>query len=83
MTDNERKLILNDSRVCWLYGDGSHRSVTQEDCDYINTRAAPSVDVEKLARETGYRIKDDIGVWVFEQGIEIIESALLKAQGRG
>lgn len=32
----ERKLIVDDGRVCWLYIDGSHQCVTQSDVDELN-----------------------------------------------
>lgn len=30
------RLIVNDTRVCWLFPDGSHRGVTQHDVDQVN-----------------------------------------------
>lgn len=35
-TTADRKLIVDDGRVCWLYPDGSHRCVTQADVDELN-----------------------------------------------
>lgn len=38
-TDNtaaKPRLIVNDTRVCWLFPDGSHRGVTQRDVDQVN-----------------------------------------------
>jgi hypothetical protein len=32
----ERRLIVRESDVCWLYPDGSHRCVTQGDVDELN-----------------------------------------------
>ena len=31
-----RKLITRDGDACWLYPDGSHRGISQADCDLIN-----------------------------------------------
>lgn len=30
------RLIVDDTRVCWLFPDGSHRGVTKGDADQIN-----------------------------------------------
>jgi hypothetical protein len=35
-TATERRLIVRDGDVCWLYSDGSHRCVTQADVDELN-----------------------------------------------
>lgn len=32
----ERRLIVREGDVCWLYPDGSHRCVTQADADELN-----------------------------------------------
>lgn len=31
------RLIVDDTRVCWLFPDGSHRGVTKGDADQITT----------------------------------------------
>lgn len=32
----DRRLIVREGDVCWLYPDGSHRCVTQADVDELN-----------------------------------------------